>query len=68
MADECNRLLGSYVVQDPDKQKDDDYILDKLIMESFPQVDEKKYYQRANRNGYNVIYQTDAGLFKNIGL
>ena len=68
MADECNRLLTLYVVQDPDKQKGDDYIFNELIMESFPKINKKKYYERKNRNGYYVIYQTDAGLFKNIGL
>ena len=68
MTDESNRLLSLYVVQDPDKQKDDDYILDELVMESFPQINKKKYYERTNRNGYYVIYQTDASLFKNVGL
>jgi hypothetical protein len=68
MTYECDRLLSLYVVQYPDKQKDDDYILDELIMESFPEIDKKKDYEGKNRNRYNVIYQTDAGLFKHVGL
>jgi len=48
MADECNRLLTLYVVQDPDKQKGDDYIFNELIMESFPQINKKKYYECTN--------------------
>jgi hypothetical protein len=68
MADQYYGLLSPYVIQDSNEQKGNYYVFDELIMESFPQINKEKDYERTNRNGYNVIHQTDAGLFENIGL
>jgi hypothetical protein len=50
MANKCDGLSGLYVIQDSNKYSDDNYVLDKLIMESLPQVDEKEDDKSKNRN------------------